>query len=199
LALVLRELLGLASNLKEAKTILNQRSVLVDGLVRTDKGFPVGLFDLVALPEKKESYRALFDGKGRVRLVAVEPKTSHKIAKVVGKTAAPKGLIELRLHDGKVLTVKKTGLKVGDSVKISLPDQKVVEEVPLAKGQLVYIVSGKHVNERAKIKEIFPGTIARGRIVTLEEKDKTFQTTEKSLVVVGKEKPLVELEAEGKK
>ena len=102
------------------------------------------------------------------------------------------------LHDGKSITLKKTGLKVGHSVKISLPDQKVQEEISLAEGQMVYIISGKHVGGNAKITKIFPGTIARERLVTLQEKDRKFQTIESNVVVVGKDKPLVELEASEK-
>ena len=50
----------------------------------------------------------------------------------------------------------------------------------------------------AKITKIFPGTIARERLVTLQEKERKFQTIESNVVVVGKDKPLVELEASEK-
>ena len=75
--------------------------------------------------------------KGRVKLVKVDAKQASKVCKVVDKKAAPKGEIQLVLHDGKSITLKKTGLKVGDSVKISLPDQKVQEEISLAEGQML--------------------------------------------------------------
>ena len=91
LALALRELLGVAQTLKEAKAVLNARQVLVDGTVRTKKGFPVGLFDVISLPAKNEAYRALFDSKGRVKLVKVDAKQASKVCKVVDKKAAPKG------------------------------------------------------------------------------------------------------------
>jgi len=200
IALALRELLGYAQNLREARIMLTKRKVLVDGVVRTSKAFPVGLFDVIDLPEMKERHRVLFDSKGRVRLAKIDAKEAlTKVCKVVGKTAAKKGRVQLRLHDGKSIRLDKTKLKVGDSVKISLPDNKILEELPLEKGQLVYMLTGKHVDKRAKIIEIFPGTINRTRSVALQEEKNKYQTTEKSLIVVGKDKPLVELEAKAEK
>lgn len=196
LGLVLRDLLKYARNKKEVKFILNQAKVKVDGVIRKDYKFPVGLFDALDFEERKERFRVVFDGKGRLALIKANPKEKlKKICKITGKRAIPKGLIQLQLNDGKVLLEKKTDLSLGDTVLLSLPEQKVLESVKLEKQALVYLIAGKHVGERAKITKVFPGTMRRERLLTLTEKGKKFQTTEKNLIVIGKEKPLIEMES----
>ena len=194
LSVILRDLVQCVGNIKEAKLALHQRKVKINGLVRKNKAFPVGLFDLIDLEARKERFRIVFDDKGRLKLVTVKPTDKlTKISKVVGKNAIRGGLIQLTLNDGRVLQEKKTDLNPGDSVKISLPDAKVLEKIRLEKGKLVYLIAGRHVGGQAVIKEIFPGTMKRERLITLVEGDRQFQTTEKNLIVVGADKPLVEL------
>ena len=50
LRLVIREYLGLARTAREVDRLLNEKHVLVDGRVRRDSKFPVGLMDVVQLP-----------------------------------------------------------------------------------------------------------------------------------------------------
>jgi Ribosomal protein S4E len=49
LLLIVRDMLKLADNSKEAKRILNEGNVTVDGKVRKDHKFPVGIFDLLSI------------------------------------------------------------------------------------------------------------------------------------------------------
>jgi small subunit ribosomal protein S4e len=194
LCLILRDLVQCVDKIKEAKLVLHQRKIKVNGLVRKDKSFPVGLFDVVDLEARKERFRIVFDSKGRLKLVTVNPADKlTKISKVVGKNAIKGGLIQLTLNDGRVLQEKKTDLNPGDSVRISLPDSKLLEKVKLEKGNLVYLIAGRHVGGQAVIKEVSSGTMSRERLITLVEGDRQFQTTEKNLIVVGTDKPLVEL------
>src|SRR6056297_760539 len=56
---VLRDVIGFADTLKEARFILNNRKVLVDGRVIIDPRFPIGLMDVVEIPEINKRYRVL--------------------------------------------------------------------------------------------------------------------------------------------
>ena len=50
LAVVLRDMLGIVDNRAEAKRVLSEGKVLVDGVVRKDVRFPVGIMDIITIP-----------------------------------------------------------------------------------------------------------------------------------------------------
>ena len=72
LLLIIRDVLKYADNAREAKKIIKMGKVLVDGRVRKEEKLPVGLMDVVSLPEADENYRVLFDRKGRIKFKKYE-------------------------------------------------------------------------------------------------------------------------------
>ena len=82
LTLVIRDILKLADNSREAKRIINSGNVLVDGRVIKDYKFPVGFMDIIEIPKTGEVYRVLLDKKGRLQLNKIEEtKTETNITK----------------------------------------------------------------------------------------------------------------------
>ncbi len=196
LGFVVRDLLGVAKTAKEAKRIINKGMVKIDGIIRKDYKFAVGLFDSVNLPKTKKSYRVIYDSLGRIQVKEINEKnSSNKICKVVGKRKTKKGKIQLTTHDGRNILEKESKIRVGDSIKIRLPSQKIESVLELKKGNLGYLVGGSNIGKIAKIVEIEPGTIKRPRLVKLEKESK-FQSVETNVFVVGEKKPLIELSEE---
>ena len=66
LMLIVREMLGFAKTRKEAKTIISQEKIKVDGKTQREERFPVGLMDVVSIPEIEKAYRAIPSGKGLI-------------------------------------------------------------------------------------------------------------------------------------
>ena len=86
LLILLRDLLGFAKTARDAKRILNTRLVSVDGFVRTDPAFPVGLFDVIHFSKVDKYYRVFVDHKGRLYAKEAEKSNADKkLLKVVGK------------------------------------------------------------------------------------------------------------------
>jgi len=162
LGFVLREMLGVAKTLKEAKIILGNKAVEVNGLVRSDYRFPVGIFDLIELPETKKVYRVVIDSKQRIALKGLDAKAEKaRICKVTGKKIGKKGVMQLTFNDGTVLLEKKTKLNCMDSAKLSVPEKKILAELALAEGSLAYLLKGKSAGEVARVKKIFKPTMHR--------------------------------------
>ncbi|HKZ45635.1 MAG TPA: S4 domain-containing protein, partial [archaeon] len=57
LQVIVRDILKFAETGKEAKTIINKGEILVDGAVKKDYAFPIGLMDSVSIPKIKKFYR----------------------------------------------------------------------------------------------------------------------------------------------
>jgi len=194
LGFVLRDLLGIVENMKEAKFILNNSEVKVDGRIVKDARFPVGLFDIISIEKIKKEFRMLFDRKGRLFPEEIKGKEKLvKLSKVVGKKTVKGKKIQIETNDGRNFVLEKTKLKIGDSVKISVPDQKILEEIELKQGALVYVCGGTHIGMIAKVREITPGTMKRPKLVTLKpEGEDEIQTIESNVFAVGEGKPVLE-------
>ncbi|MBN1940613.1 MAG: 30S ribosomal protein S4e [Candidatus Diapherotrites archaeon] len=196
LGVAVRDLLKLARNKHEVKTILNKRIVSVDGVIKTDYKFPIGLFDVVGFTELKKYYRALLDKKGRIFMKEITAKDAGaKLVKVTGKRTVSGKKIQLSTNDGRNFLVEpKEKISIGDTLKIGLPEQKIVETLKLEKGNIGFIFMGKRMGETATIDAIAPGTMRRGKLLDLKPSEgNVFRTLAGNLFVVGKKKPEVEV------
>ena len=183
LGIAIRNFTGLAKNLKEVKQILNNGDIKVNGRIRKDYQFGVGLFDVISIEKQKAFYRVLVDAKGRIILHEMKKDSNTKLCRVEKKISNSKG-IQITTNDG--LTIIGNNAKVGDTLKISFPEVKVEEVFAAEKDAVVYITKGVHCSEQGKILEIIPGTANRERLIKIEKKGKEYATTASNIFVVGK-------------
>jgi len=191
LGLILREMLGLCDTAREARHILNGRGVLVDGRAVVSPKFPVGLMDVLTLKDVKAHYRMIVDTRGRMALVPVdEADAKWKLCRVEGKTTVRGGKTQLNLHDGRNLLLPKDQYKTGTTLKIHVPDQKVVAHYELVPGAASLITGGQHVGELARVLDIRLTRNPRANVVSFKE---GFSTDIDKVFVVGKETPEVKV------
>jgi len=115
LGIVVRDYLKLADTKKEAKRIISEGEILVDGVKRKDYKFPCGFMDVISVPRIKKHFRVLFDRKGMFQLLPILEKDSGwKLSRVEGKKTLRGKKIQLNLHDGKNKLVEKDEYKTGD-------------------------------------------------------------------------------------
>ena len=189
LGLILRDMLKVCDTAREARHILNNRGVHVDGRVVTDPKFPVGLMDVLSFQETKVHYRMLVTTRGRMALVPIEDGDAKwKLCRVEDKTTVRGGKTQLNLHDGRNVLLPKDAYETGTTLKIHVPDQKVVEHYELDKGAPVLVTGGQHVGQIAHVLEIQRTRNPRANIVTFKE---GFSTDVGKVFVVGKEAPSI--------
>ncbi|MFH1664017.1 MAG: 30S ribosomal protein S4e [archaeon] len=193
LGFLVRDLLKISENKKETRNVLNNGKIKVDGKPRKDLKFPVGLFDFISIEDTKENYRMVLDSKGRLIPIKTDEKKATKLCKITGKKVGKKNTVQLNTNDGRVFIENKTELKVGDTIKISLPEHKITEKLTEKKGNLAYVTGGSHSGQTAEIQEIIKGTVNRPKIIKLKTKDGEFKTTEKNVFIIGEKKPEIEL------
>jgi len=194
LLVVIRDILGLADNSREAKRIINTGKVLVDGRVRKDYKFPVGFMDVVQIPLSGEVYRVLPDLKGRLTLHPI-PKENEgfKLCKITNKTTIKEGKTQLNLHDGRNLIVEDS-FSAGDVVSLTVPNQEITDNFKFEEGSLVLIIGGKHIGEIGTIDEIIINKSSKPNTVVVENnKKENFRTLKDYAFVIGKEKPAISL------
>lgn len=178
LQVMVRDLLKVADNAKEAKQIINLGKVFVDKKVRKEPKFGIGLMDVVELPELKTYYRVTVDKNGLVLKKIDAKDADKKLCLITNKVSLRKGHFQLNLHDGRNIKLSKTEAakyKVGDSVTIQLPDQKIVSHQKLAKGTHAFIFSGKNSGTSGVIQEV------KQRKVLTEKSTVTLKTDKKNV------------------
>jgi len=193
LAVAMRDLIGIADNIREVKSILNEGKVFVDGKVVKDHRFPVGFMDVISFPNINRYYRVLYDEKGRLIPKEIEAKESaFKLCKIADKAIIEKGKTQLNLHDGKNILYSKK-CSTGDVLKMELPSLKVLGILPLMEGSIAYVTGGKHAGEVAVIKSIMSGTMMRRPLAVLNKDGKEFETRKGYVFVIGVKEPAIKL------
>ncbi|HYM39898.1 MAG TPA: 30S ribosomal protein S4e, partial [Thermoplasmata archaeon] len=189
--LILRDMLHVCDTAREARHILNGRHVLIDGRPVTNPKFPVGLMDVVSLEDTKAHYRMLVDHRGRMNLQTVEaPEAKWKLCRIENKTTVRGGKTQINLHDGRNVLLPKDAHKTGTTLKLGVPDQKVLAHFDLAEGATALITGGKHVGELAHVLAVQKTRNPRANVVTFKE---GFSTDVDKVFVVGKEAAEVKL------
>lgn len=191
LLIIVRDILKLAEKGKEAKKIIKRGEILVDGKVRKEKGFPVGLFDVLAIPKINKFYRVVPFKKG-LRLVEINKKEAKlKICRIKNKKVVKKGKIQLTLHDGKNLLVEKKSFSVGDSVLIEIPSLKILNHIKFEKMCVGVITKGKNSGKIGRIVKIVQGkATSKPKVICVIENKET-EVLKEHFFLLGKEKPLI--------
>ncbi len=193
LVMVLRDLKHLARTAREARRILREGSVRVDGKVVHDPARGVGLMDTISFAAPlDEHFRVLKDPRGKLVLVSIPAgEATIKLGRVRRKTAVRGGRIQVTLHDGRnLLLPAKGGWKVGDSLKLQLPEQKVTGHLPLQPGQLAYVAGGSHVGQLARVERVEVRNSPQPNRVHFAE---GFSTTKEYVFIVGTDAPQITL------
>ena len=137
-SLVIRDVLGLAKTSREVRFILHNELAKIDGRVVKDTRRGVGLMDVLSLGE--EHYRCVLDHNGRLRYRTISAdEAAWKICRIEGKTTIKGGQTQLNLHDGRNIIVDDPSqYNTGDSLKLGLPEQSIVDHIRFGEGTRCY-------------------------------------------------------------
>ncbi|HXY46605.1 MAG TPA: 30S ribosomal protein S4e [Thermoplasmata archaeon] len=196
LLLVLRDLRRMVTSAREARRLLRSGVVRIDGQIARDLDRGLGLMDTLSFAAPLDAhFRVVKDRRGKLVLVPIPAsEAAVKIGRVRFKHTVRGGRVEVTLHDGRnFLVPPSTTYRVGDSVKIELPAQKVLGHLPLAPGSLAYVSGGTHVGELARVERVEIRNSSQPNLVHFKE---GFATIKEYVFVVGQTAPEVTL-AEG--
>jgi len=162
LTILLRDVLGYADSRKEVRYAVEHESVHINGEPARDDARPVGMFDILAFPERDEYYRVFPGEGGRLALTPIDADAAgSKLGKIVGKRQVEGGRTQLNLHDGMNLVLDDADdYGVGDSLVVDNDDGGVVAHFPYEEGALVTAVGGSHAGEVGRIEtiDVTPGS-----------------------------------------
>jgi len=205
IGIILRDVLKYARTMREARRILGENKVKVDGRIVHDYKFPVGLMDVIELASG-EIFRVVPHPQKFIILHPIDKEESRfKLLRIEGKTTIKRGHIELHFHDGRNHLIRVSNpqspvedtYRTYDVVKMSIPKQEILDHIKLEKGVLVIVIDGRNVGRVGTITDINQIFKKARAIVTLKSPNgKEFRTILNYVFPIGKEKPLISLPEE---
>jgi len=183
LLIIVRDLAGYCDTAREARRIIGQRKIFVDGRPATDYKMPVGLQDVISIPETKENFRLLLDRRGKFRLMRITAaEAKWKLVRIENKTTVKGGKTQFNLHDGRNILLAKDARSTGDTLKISIPDQKILGAHELREGNTAYLIGGSHIGQLGTIENVDVTRNPKPNIVKFKD---GFTTIKDYVFVVG--------------
>jgi small subunit ribosomal protein S4e len=183
----LRNRLKYALTYDECKKILNQRLVKIDGKVRTDNTYPAGFMDVVTIEKTKDTFRLIYDVKGRFTVHRITPEEAkYKLCKVRGTKTGPKGVPLLMTHDGRTIRYPDPLIKVNDTVRVEIATGKISDYIKFDSGNLCMITGGHNIGRVGTVthRERHPGSFD---IVHIRDAaGHTFATRLNNVFIIGK-------------
>lgn len=186
LLLGIRDFLKLANISAEAKRIIGNGEILVDGKITRQYKRPLGLMDVISIPNLRLNYRVLLDSRGKLRFVKIsKDEAKWKFVRIENKKTIKGGQTQLNLHDGRNILVKKDKYKTGDVLKLSMPEQKELAHYSFESGNIALLIGGNHVGEFATINKYEKIKNPKPNIVYFKD----FSTIKDYVFIVGQDKP----------
>ncbi len=197
LGLIVRDMLKFAKTGKEAKNIISQEKIKVDGKVRRDERFLVGLMDVISILDTEKSYRVLPSRKGLFLHPINSEEAAFKLYRVEDKTVVKGGRVQLDLHDGTSFLIPEEDVyQTLDVLKLSLPDRELIGHTKLTAGATAIVIGGKNIGKYGKVTTIEkrPDQKRRDLLVTIEDNNgDQFQTILDFVFIVGEAKSSISL------
>lgn len=162
LTLIVRDMLGFAKTAKEAKNIISNGKITVDGKIRREERFLVGLMDVIEIPDTGKYYRVLPSKKGLFLHPISSEDAAFKLFRIEDKTIVKGGNLHLDLHDGSNLMItvntseglEKVTYHTLDVLKLSIPDRETLGYTKLTVGSSAIVIGGKNMGKVGKVTSI---------------------------------------------
>lgn len=194
LGMILRDVLRIVGTMQEAKKAVYSGEIKVDGVVRRDIHFPVGLMDVVEISALKRFYRMV--PKNGLIVAPIEIPNDEKDlkpCKVISKVTVRGNRLQYGLHDGRTFVDGQKKLGVNDTCILKVPEQKITDTVKLEKGSTALVISGDNAGAVGKVQDIKQGTFILPKRVVLTFKERMVELPVNKVMAVGMEKPLIKV------
>ncbi|RLG48087.1 MAG: 30S ribosomal protein S4e [Thermoproteota archaeon] len=193
LLILVRDILGLALTGKEARKIIAQKKIFVDGKPRYDYKFIVGLMDVISIPDMNLNFRLVPDAKHLIKPIEIpKDEADKKLVKIRTKVTVKGGRLQVGTHDGRSFIIPPDSenfeLSIGDSLLIRVPEQEILRRFPLKEGYVGIILKGENAGKVCKIERV-------GELIEAKDLDQAdiYRVLARNIMVVGEGVPVIKV------
>jgi small subunit ribosomal protein S4e len=155
--------------------------------------------DVITLAKTNESFRLLYDIKGRFTLTKLkEGEAKFKLLKVKRRVVGPNKEPYVVTHDSRTIRFPNPEISEGDTVKYDLEKNQIVEFYQNEPGHLAYITAGNNVGRVGSILHVERHLGSYDIVHLRDNNGKSFATRASNLFIIGNKKSSITLpEREG--
>jgi len=199
---IVRDLLKIVDNYREAKKLIGLGYFKVDGKVIKDITYPLGSMDVFSIEKMKKYYRILPDSHyGLILHEITEKESNFKLCRINQKKSVKGGHVQLNLHDGRNILIrvkdpknpKEDVYKRMDVLKISLPDQEILKLLKFKEGNLAIIMSGKNIGQIGKIINVLKRFGPKASTVSIQRDSEHTETLYDYTFIIGEDQSEINL------
>ena len=192
-AVLLRDTLKKVKTLREAKSSIYGGKIKVDGIIQKSLHHSIGLMDVIELEGITDVYRLVpYNGHLLEPIKIKVAEKSKKLVKVKSKTTIKGGKTQLGFHDGRTI-ITDINANIDDTCLLQIPEQKILNVIKFEKKSQVIVTRGTNAGRIGLINEIKQGTFTLPKRISLLIDDKTIEIPANITMVVGKEKPVIQI------
>ena len=192
-AVLLRDTLKKVKTLREAKSSIYGGKIKVDGVIRKSLHHSIGLMDVIELEGITDVYRLVpYNGHLLESIKINAAEKSKKLVQVKSKTTTKGGKMQLGFHDGRTI-ITDINANVSDTCLLQIPEQKILDVIKFEKNSQVIVTRGINAGRIGTINEIKQGTFTLPKRINLLIDDKMIEIPANITMVVGKEKPIIQI------
>jgi len=180
LLIVLRDILEVVQNRKEAKRAIHLQKILVNNRPARDEKESILLFDVIKIVPEKKSYILDITENGKITISEVkESEAGQKVAKVINKKILRGGKTQLNLNDGRNF-ISDIKCNTNDSALINFEKKKIEKCIALKEGAEIVVFAGKHAGKKGIIKKIDK----EHKMAEIKTKDKKINVLIKQIMAI---------------
>lgn len=182
---VMREMLGVAKDVRQVRAILREQEVKVNGSRIHQADSPVAFMDILSIG--KDLYRMILNENGTLHMLPVKKGEEFTLQKIRDKTHVKGGKMQLNLLGGVNVLIDKDTYKAGDTV--ALKDGKITAHYPLEVGATAFVTGGTHIGKSGVIQSFDNET----KTVVVKVGKEDLRTAKEYAYAIGKDKPAITL------
>jgi len=197
-AILLRDILNIARNLREVKYILRKGYLKVDGKKIKDYRFPVGLMDVIELVPTREYFRILPSKRYFIDLVKISADEANiKLCQIKRKVMVKGGILQMTGHDGRNFLFsqddERSALKPGDVIVYDLNQKSVIKYIRFKKGNIAIVTRGAKMGYIGTIEDVIKPHPLRPRMARIIVNGDVLETLFEYVFPIGEDKPIIKL------
>mmetsp|Transcript_14869 Transcript_14869/g.20831 ORF Transcript_14869/g.20831 Transcript_14869/m.20831 type:complete len:247 (+) Transcript_14869:1465-2205(+) len=186
---IVKKYLKFGHKFKEIRRIIKQGNFYVDGKMRLNYKYPIGLMDVISIPKIYKSYRLLLSKTGKVKLYETKPfNKNFKICKIISIIQKKKNSKCIITHDKKEIRISSTKAKINDSILLQNATNQIIYILKFKIGNLVLILFGKHIGSLGVIYDIKKDVNGRKFVYVNKFNGQRILKSSDDLMVIGESK-----------
>lgn len=169
------------------KIVLDKEGMVkIDGKVRRNHRFPLGIMDVVSIEKTNEHFRILLDIKGRFQPHRIDAKEAgFKLCKIVRKQIGKNKIPYIVTHDGRTIRFPHPDIEISDSIKLNVNTHEIDGCIKFVNGATVTLTGGNNMGRIGVLQSIEKHLGSFDIAHVKDSRGKHFSTRVGNVMVIG--------------